>query len=199
MHAPREIDVQDSHELVAARGVVVAAHAAQQLRDPDVRPHDGVEHPFETQVCHAFEAVLEGVDTADGDGARGREALAGEEAQKSGFPSAIGADEERAGAWGEGEADLVQARGLVGECVGEVADGDGGREALVLGDGHGGQEREGEDGEKRQERKREWKRESEGEQNRREKSRTEAQLSFAIEILGFLKSRNSNQQHQGWG
>lgn len=121
-HAPGRVDVQHVHELVAARGVGIAADGAQELVDANVGAHDGVEDPLEPQVGDALEAVLEGVDARDGDGVGGREALAGEEAEEGGFAGAVGADEAGARARGQVERDVADAEGGVLELVGEVSD-----------------------------------------------------------------------------
>ncbi|KUI62595.1 hypothetical protein VP1G_11410 [Cytospora mali] len=108
-HAPAGIDVQHVDQLVPAVRVGVAADGAQQLHDADVRPHDGVEHPLEAEVRDALEAVLERVRARDGDGARGRQPLACQEAQERGLARAVGADEEGPRLGREGEADVVDA------------------------------------------------------------------------------------------
>lgn len=76
VHAPAQVDVEDGDELVAARGVVVAADRREQRRHVHVRPHDRVQHPLEAEVGHALERGGEGVDARDGDGRGGCEALA---------------------------------------------------------------------------------------------------------------------------
>jgi hypothetical protein len=90
MHAPAQVDVEDLDEVVAALRVVVAADRGQQRRHVDVGAHNGVEHPLEPEVRHTLEAHLERVDAGDGDGARRRHALAGEEAEERRFTGAIG-------------------------------------------------------------------------------------------------------------
>lgn len=58
---------------------------------------------------------FERVEAGDGDGACGGEALAREEAEEGCFAGAVGADEEGAGAGWEGEGDVEEAGGVVGE------------------------------------------------------------------------------------
>jgi hypothetical protein len=90
VHAPAQVDVEDLDEVVAALAVVVAADRGQQRRHVDVGAHDGVEHPLQPEVRHALEAHLERVDARDGHGARGRHALAGEQAEERRLAGAIG-------------------------------------------------------------------------------------------------------------
>lgn len=119
-HAPARVDVEHADQLVAAGRVRVATDAAQQLDDANVGPHDGIEHPLQPQVRHALEAVLEGVQLGHGDGARGRKALAREQAQEGGLARAVGADEQGAAARGHRQGDVGHAKAGVGEGVGEV-------------------------------------------------------------------------------
>jgi hypothetical protein len=72
MHAPSEIDVQDTDQCVAARGEVIASDGGQELRDRNIGANDRVEDPFQAKVGHIFEASSEGIDARDGDGAAGR-------------------------------------------------------------------------------------------------------------------------------
>lgn len=68
VHPPGKVDVEDGNELIAARGVVRAAHGIEQRGHIDVGSHDGVEDPFEAEICHALEAMLERVNPGDADG-----------------------------------------------------------------------------------------------------------------------------------
>ena len=123
---------------------MVPAHRGKERRHVDVGTDDGVEDPLETKVGDAYEGGAEGVDATDGDGGRGCEALAGEEAQQGGFARAVRADEERAAAGWEGEVDVLEAEGAVLEGVAESFDGDGGAWGQdcavgeVIGGRHGG-------------------------------------------------------------
>lgn len=77
-HAPLHVDIENTDQLIAALGVRVAADRAEEFCDADVRPHDGVQNPFEAKVCDALEALFERVHAADADAPAGREALAGQ-------------------------------------------------------------------------------------------------------------------------
>lgn len=90
VHPPSRIDVEDVHELVAARGVVVAADGGEEGGHVDVGAHNRVEHPFQAEVGHTLKAVFEGVDAGDGDGGSGGKALAGEEAEERCFAGTVG-------------------------------------------------------------------------------------------------------------
>ena len=69
---------------------MVPTDGGQERGHVNVRAHDGIEHPFETEVGYAFEAVLEGVDACDGDGRGWGETFAGEEAEQGRFARAVG-------------------------------------------------------------------------------------------------------------
>lgn len=90
VHAPRQVDVKDVDELVAAFRVVLSADGVEQCDHVDVGADDGVQDPFQAEVGYAFEAVLERVDAGDRDGVRGGHAFTGEEAEEGGFAGAVG-------------------------------------------------------------------------------------------------------------
>ena len=144
VHSPAQVDVEDADELVAAVRVVGAADRGEQGRHVDVGAHDRVEDPLEPEVGDALERGAEGVDAADGDRRRGCEPLAGEEPQERRLAGAVGPDEERAAAGGQGQVDVLEAEGAVLEGVAEAADGDGGAHGFVcavrevIERGHGG-------------------------------------------------------------
>jgi len=90
VHAPPQVDVEDTDELVAAVGVVRAADGGEESGHVDVGAYDGVEDPFDAEVGHAGEGVGEGVEGGDGYGGRGGHAAAGEEAEEGCFAGAVG-------------------------------------------------------------------------------------------------------------
>ncbi|KAK0330186.1 hypothetical protein LTR94_033821, partial [Friedmanniomyces endolithicus] len=74
---PTQIHIQNPDQFVPAARVVVPAYTAQELRDRDVRAHDGVQHPFEAEVGYPGDLGGEGVDAAEGYGGGRGHAFAG--------------------------------------------------------------------------------------------------------------------------
>lgn len=57
---------------------MVSTHALEELLDTNVGAYDGVQDPFQAEVCDAVGVFFEGIQAADFDGAGGCKALARE-------------------------------------------------------------------------------------------------------------------------
>jgi hypothetical protein len=71
VHAPVGVDIEHSYELISTLGVSIATDGAEKLIDTNIVANNGVEDPLEAEISDTLETLLEGINSADGDGVAG--------------------------------------------------------------------------------------------------------------------------------
>jgi hypothetical protein len=63
MHTPFKINVQNVYQFISTFRVHISTDGRQEFWDGYVGSHNWVQYPFNSEICYAFEAVKERVDT----------------------------------------------------------------------------------------------------------------------------------------
>ena len=64
-------------------------YRSEQSRNIDVGTDYRVQYPFETKIGNSFQAIFEGIDAGDIDGAGGGKTFAGKKTEEGGLTGAI--------------------------------------------------------------------------------------------------------------